>query len=203
MLFDSNGPVADPQHFQPCSNVEHLPEVLMRQCVSLRHSLARGLWSNCCVSVFAPAGSVIFLLAGKSQLPLSYLRRTPSVRWIVGILLAVAIIGWFACRFETPTTDTRNPRVPTQWRRTADGWEKVSALSTATPEQRAANELAANSPHPVIMSMFVGLLSVLVLVAFSPATQFHRTRPPRSTSVPELAELPLRSRAWLADSKSA
>jgi hypothetical protein len=128
-----------------------------------------------------------------------------SVRWIVGIILLLFVVGWLACQLEVSATNTVIQVVPTLWRHTARGWERMTP-SPAPPTQ-SSNEFWAIHPHPLILTLLEGMLSVLVLVAFSPANlssssaqqlapHGSRQQNPLRKHLAKLGEIELRSRSW-------
>jgi hypothetical protein len=91
--------------------------------------------------------------------------RIDGVRWIVGIALLLIATGWLACEFESPAGEIANRPLVSQWRRTVDGWERLVPASSAADVKFDA--LTECHPHPIILSLLEGMISVLVLVAFS------------------------------------
>ncbi len=87
------------------------------------------------------------------------------MRWIVGIALLLITTGWLACEFESPAGAAANRPLVSQWRRTVDGWERLIPVSSAAAAPFDA--LTECHPHPIILSLLEGMISVLVLVAFS------------------------------------
>lgn len=127
-----------------------------------------------------------------------------NVRWIVAIVFLLGDAGWLACQFETSASSAGDHVVTTQWRHMAYGWERVITLSPPKQPWHASNDFWAFQPHPIILALFEGMLSVLVLVAFSPTVDFpssiQRTiqeRPGQEKRIANLSEVKLRSRYWL------
>jgi hypothetical protein len=91
--------------------------------------------------------------------------RIDGVRWIVGIVLLLIATGWLACEFEAPVGAVTSRLLVSEWRRTVNGWERLAPVATAANAQFDA--LTECHPHPIILSLLEGMVSVLVLVAFS------------------------------------
>ena len=89
-----------------------------------------------------------------------------------------------------------------QWRHTISGWERlVPAPST---QMTRDSDLPTCHLHPVVLSLLEGMLSVLVLVAFSPCGKAsevsEQTIPDQSRKIAvNLGEIELRSRAWMCN----
>jgi hypothetical protein len=128
------------------------------------------------------------------------------VRWIIGILSTVIVLGWIACQIDIQEVfNTDSHVVQTVWRHTAAGWEKVSALSGLKFSPSAVTDVWNSHPHPVIIASLVALLSLMALVAFNPAkrpadlpaTPVKLSKIAHSTSEhPTTGQLELRSREW-------
>ena len=119
------------------------------------------------------------------------------MRGIVKLTLLLGFIGLLAYFVDWPAkTDALSGPV-TQWRHTADGWEKVSAL-WGTEHATIANVWSVQ-PHPLVLSLFIGLFSTLLLVAFSPAKAASPRKPKRLSL--KLKEVPLKSCAWADDTR--
>jgi hypothetical protein len=87
------------------------------------------------------------------------------VRWIVSIALLLFATCWLACEIEAPASALTSRLLVSQWRRTVDGWER---LVPAPPAANAQFDIVTEShPHPIILSLLEGMISVFVLVAFS------------------------------------
>lgn len=121
------------------------------------------------------------------------------MRTILGILLSLVFIGMLAYVIDSPGEPSTNTSPTTQWRRTADGWEKVSALWDSMTAHSTMDEMWHAQPHPIVLSLLMGLVSTFVLVAFCPA-QNQRQRKP-AQPVRALSEMPLKSCAWVEDSR--
>jgi hypothetical protein len=89
------------------------------------------------------------------------------VRWIVAIVLILTAAVWLACELESPADSAANHLLLGTWRRTTGGWERLVPKSP-TPAATSECDLWDCHPHPVIMSLLEGMLSVMLLVAFSP-----------------------------------
>ncbi len=87
------------------------------------------------------------------------------MRWIVGIALLLFATGWLACEFKAPAEAVASRLLVSEWRRTVNGWERLVPVAIATNAQFDA--LTESHPHPIILSLLEGMVSVLVLVAFS------------------------------------
>ena len=94
------------------------------------------------------------------------------IRSVCTILLVAAIGRGFAGYEETP----RGPIAPTDWIRTADGWEHRSVLSVVPPPPPP-------TLHPAVVGAFQLGFSLMVLLAFprrtattSPAQQTNAYR---------------------------
>jgi hypothetical protein len=90
-----------------------------------------------------------------------------SVRWIVAIVLFLSAAVWLACDLESPANSAANHLLLGAWRRTTGGWERLVPKSPA-PAATSERDLWDCHPHPVVMSLLVGMVSVMLLVAFSP-----------------------------------
>ena len=90
------------------------------------------------------------------------------MRWIGWLLLLLVAVGWLAA--EVPLSGTPPATgLQTDWRRTRDGWQRMNWLSEEVPLRRPAL-------HPGLVALFVLLLSVTALVAFSTSTARFRRR---------------------------
>ena len=117
------------------------------------------------------------------------------MRWIIAISLALAAVGVFALSINLPGMATVLTGPFTQWRHTADGWEKVSSLTERVSEQICGNLAPTNVPHPVIISLLTALLSTLSLAAFTPARQIPPKTPQKRNGGP--IKIPLGYCHWL------
>src|SRR6266566_3440361 len=117
------------------------------------------------------------------------------MRTILGILLSLIFIGLLACAIDSPIGTSANSTLNTQWRRTADGWEKVSALWGNMTAHSSIDEMWHAQPHPIILSLLIGLVSTFILVAFCPAKNQRQRKP--AQPVRALSEVPLKSCAWV------
>src|SRR5262249_12796859 len=86
---------------------------------------------------------------------------------VIGIAL-LASVGWLGCAFDS--TQPEAPRVrASQWRRTVDGWERLSirsnAISAAASPFGSSGASMGHHPHPTLFSLLVSMLSPFVLVA--------------------------------------
>lgn len=79
------------------------------------------------------------------------------IGWFLVLLVA---IGWLACEIRLPETPTASGARLDSWRRTRDGWEKATWLTSQIPSRRPAL-------HPGVVGLLELLLSLTVLVAFS------------------------------------
>jgi len=91
------------------------------------------------------------------------------MRWIIAISMALATVGLLALFIDLPSLASELTAPMTEWRHTADGWEKVSSLTEQISDRISSGLATASGPHPVIISLLTGLLSTLCLVAFTPA----------------------------------
>jgi len=129
-----------------------------------------------------------------------HLGRLASVRWIVAIASLLFAAGWLASQLDAPPSSTSNQLVISQWRRTVNGWERL--IPTPSTPFSHSNDLSACHPHPVVLSLLEGMLSVLMLVLFSPhekaselSEQIIQQQPRKIAA--NLGEIELCSRAWL------
>jgi len=79
------------------------------------------------------------------------------IGWFLALLVA---IGWLACEIRLPGTPTASGVRLDSWRRTRDGWEKATWLTSQIPSRRPAL-------HPGVVGLLELLLSLAVVVAFS------------------------------------
>ena len=129
-----------------------------------------------------------------------------AVRWIIGIIAVVIVLGWVAYQIDISEVITDNHVVQTVWRHTANGWEKVSALSGLKFQPSAITDVWNTHPHPVVIASLVAMLSLMALIAFNPAKRPDLNEPKiparlaksagSTTPAPHCGELELRSRAW-------
>lgn len=86
------------------------------------------------------------------------------MRWLGGALLLVGLL-YLACEVETAAEAVGRPvRQQTNesdWRRTADGWQRRSSWQRPEPYRPVA-------PHPLVVGLFELFLVVLVLAAAAP-----------------------------------
>jgi hypothetical protein len=94
-----------------------------------------------------------------------------SVRWTFSILLLLIASGWLACRVDVPASSSASRLAMSQWRHTARGWERLIPEPTLQPD----DDLWARHPHPVVLTLLEGMLSVFALVAFSPVGKSNRS----------------------------
>jgi hypothetical protein len=125
-----------------------------------------------------------------------------SVRWIIAIVSLLLAAGWLACQLEASPSSSSNQLVISQWRRTVNGWERLIPAPT-TPLSHC-NDLSGCLPHPVVLSLLEGMLSILVLVAFSPCAKAadlseQTVQDQLRKKVANLSEIELRSRTWLCN----
>ena len=136
-----------------------------------------------------------------------------AVRWIIGILAVAIVVGWVACQVNISEAITDNHVVHTVWRHTANGWEKVSALSGLKFQPSAVTDVWNSHPHPVVIASLVAMLSLMALVAFNPATKpvlktykLFRANDSKAAENhalnPHCGQLELRSRAWYEQANS-
>ncbi|HEY2826087.1 MAG TPA: hypothetical protein VGJ04_00685 [Pirellulales bacterium] len=120
------------------------------------------------------------------------------MRWIVAIALLLGATGWLACDFESPTLPAGNLLATTQWRHTVNGWERL--ITSPGGSQAGRVDLAECQLHPIVLSLLEGMLSVLMLAAFSSTASLLGTgiQPVREQE-PEFGEIELHSRTWLTD----
>jgi hypothetical protein len=90
------------------------------------------------------------------------------MRWIIAISLTLAAVGFLSLWINLPGMASELAGPLTEWRHTADGWEKVSSLTEQISNRISSSLAPASGPHPVIVSLLTGLLSTLSLVAFTP-----------------------------------
>lgn len=130
------------------------------------------------------------------------------MRWIIGILAIVIVLAWVGYQMDiSEAIKTDSHVVQTVWRHTANGWEKVSALSGLKFRPSAITDFWETHPHPLVIASLVAMLSLMALVAFNPARRpgVEKHLVPRrlikasDKQVPVFvyAEQELRSRAWL------
>ena len=93
------------------------------------------------------------------------------MRWTFSILLLLIASGWLACRVDAPANSSANRLAMSQWRHTASGWERLIPEPTPPPD----DDFWTRHPHPVVLTLLEGMLSVFVLLAFSPTGQFDRS----------------------------
>jgi hypothetical protein len=98
-----------------------------------------------------------------------HLSRPTLMRLIIAISVALAAVGILALSINLPGMASELTGQFTEWRHTADGWEKVSSLAERISERVSGSVAPASGPHPVIISLLTGLFSTLCLVAFTPA----------------------------------
>lgn len=98
------------------------------------------------------------------------LRRSPSVRLVIGIVLLLTGVGMWSCQVDTSTGDTQAAARAAPWVRTVDGWERAGSWLAEAP----------SSPprlHPLVVASGQLLLSLLALAAFSPCRADEVSRP--------------------------
>ena len=81
------------------------------------------------------------------------------MRWCGWFLLILVAVGWAASEVELPEKPASSARELDCWRRTRDGWERVTWLRPQIPPRRPAL-------HPSVVGLLELLLSVTALVAF-------------------------------------
>jgi len=94
------------------------------------------------------------------------------MRWIVWLLLLLAVAGWLAAEAPLPTTPA--PALSdTPWRRTRDGWEQATWLAQGGAQSQP-------DLHPAVVAIWQLLASILVLAAFGPVAsqEARRSAPP-------------------------
>jgi hypothetical protein len=153
-------------------------------------------------AVFAQSASI----SGRRQIGRFHhsLGSLARVRWIVAIALMLGVLGCVACQFDMTAQLSKNQLATTQWRRTASGWERLITRSLPI-QSNQAEELWLCHLHPIVLTLLEGMLSVLVLVAFSPSEQSYNPERPSFPGKPQeivtkFGEIELRSRSWLTDS---
>jgi len=90
------------------------------------------------------------------------------MRWIIAISLTLAALGLLALCIDLPGIAIEFSGQSAGWRRTADGWERASSLIQHMSSNWERN-FALAEPHPVVISLLMGLLSTLSLAAFAPS----------------------------------
>jgi len=90
------------------------------------------------------------------------------MRWIIAISMTLAALGLFALWIDLPGLTIEFSGQTAGWRHTADGWERASSLIQHMSSNWQRN-FALAEPHPVVVSLLMGLLSTLSLAAFAPA----------------------------------
>ena len=85
------------------------------------------------------------------------------MRWIATIAVLLIAATWLACHVDPIDASAANQYVPAQWRRTTGGWERI-----ITTPRLVRESYVAPHPHPLVFTLFVGMLSAFSLVAFSP-----------------------------------
>lgn len=91
------------------------------------------------------------------------------MRWILGILVLLLILGTHACRVDVRTV-RQSPASHQEWIRTVDGWERRGTWLPLTPRYQPAL-------HPLVLGFGQALLAVGALVAFSPRPPLAVPRP--------------------------
>lgn len=79
------------------------------------------------------------------------------IGWFLVLLVA---IGWLACEIQLPGTSPAAGARLDSWRRTRDGWERATWLTSQITSRRPAL-------HPGVVALLELLLSLTILVAFS------------------------------------
>ncbi|HEY2760850.1 MAG TPA: hypothetical protein VGI75_08905 [Pirellulales bacterium] len=120
--------------------------------------------------------------------------RPLRMRTILSIAITLFLIGLLVYRADFSHRPPLDRSLQTQWRRTTDGWEKTSALFGGVSSAANITEICSARPHPLVMSLLIALVSTLLLVAFSPESS---PKPPKRRPSKPLAEIPLRSSAWV------
>jgi hypothetical protein len=154
------------------SQPHHLSEVAAAQSFSLAPPTAGKTLAHCLRFIQLTDGDI------------GNLSSHTAMRWIIAISLALAAVGIFALSINLPGMASELTGPFTQWRHTADGWEKVSSLTERISERICGSLAPTNVPHPVIVSLFTGLLSTLSLVAFTPAKQTPPKTPKKRNGGP-------------------
>ncbi len=107
------------------------------------------------------------------------------MRWILAIAMFLVGLGWIGYQFECPVSAPKHRLLTSQWRRTVDGWEKVTvqeneiSMLSGRIDTMSPADAWAYHPHPIVFSLLLAMLSTLVLVAFSPessVSQRNRSR---------------------------
>lgn len=127
------------------------PKHELRKIDRVSRWLARGLQPASRQSSWHRRGASLF--SG------SHHDRQANVRRIVGLVLMLLALGWLASELPSRLADNA-PNITTSWRRTRDGWQRLSTLATSRP----------TSPpqlHPLVVAAFEGLLFLAGMVAFS------------------------------------
>ena len=130
------------------------------------------------------------------------------MRWIIGILAVVIVLAWVGYQMDiSEAINTDSHVVQTVWRHTANGWEKVSALSGLKFQPSAITDFWDTHPHPLVIASLVAMLSLMALVAFNPARRpgVDKHLVPlrmikasdKRVPVSVFGEQELRSRVWL------
>ncbi|HTQ40661.1 MAG TPA: hypothetical protein VMJ32_16685 [Pirellulales bacterium] len=118
------------------------------------------------------------------------------MRWIVGIIFLLSLVAGLACQIDFSGSSTANPPPPSAWRLTPNGWQKMASRTVQIPVEHAQEDPSIGLPHPIVLALFVSLLSLLALVAFSPSRPTSNLGPEHD-SPSELVYIELRSQAWL------
>jgi len=95
-------------------------------------------------------------------------RKTPRqpfiggsiVRWIGWLLLSLLVAGWLAT--IVPLGDAESDGRLPAWRRTVDGWERPTWSTVGSG-------MSPPALHPAVVGALEALLTLLALLAFSPA----------------------------------
>jgi hypothetical protein len=122
--------------------------------------------------------------------------RGQPLRCIVAILLLLGALGWFVCQPDAPAGFAVRAVTP-QWRHTTNGWEKLPPYSNTIQWDRNVGDLSSMHPHPVILTLFLGMFSVLVLVASSSSGAAAPLGEQRVRTTAADGEIELRSLDWL------
>ncbi|HZZ29900.1 MAG TPA: hypothetical protein VFE46_18025 [Pirellulales bacterium] len=120
------------------------------------------------------------------------------MRWSIIILFMLGFAIGLACEIETSGDVTKTKPLPATWRLTPNGWQRATAFSVYVVANHNENVLSLSPvlPHPIILSLFIGLLSVLILLAFSSPLRVLKLDQTR-IGHPNLCQIELRSQSWL------
>jgi hypothetical protein len=105
------------------------------------------------------------------------------MRWIIGIAAMLLCLGWVACHIELVSAKMSEPSPDDGWRRTTIGWERLAPIKNVSTPQ---NALWRAHPHPLTATLFLLMLSLLPLVAFTEAAAWQTSPSPANFQPPLL-----------------